>query len=548
MATIGEASVRIVADARGFARDAEREINRELSRINPDQGVGGFTRRVNQKVEADTSRGFLLAARNAVTQFGIVMQGGISVQAAASFGIAVIAVLIPVVIAAGTLLAGALVGAFGAGIVGLAIALQAQSPAVEEAFSDLRRRVGDALEVISEPFEDVLVEIANIANDVAAAFILPLAFAFEALAPVVEQFARDLGDAFVLLAPTIGPITEAFTAILEDLGPALVEEIFPGLTQAIINVADAIAENSEVFVTLLTFLFDMIEGLINFSAELVRLADWFAEHPEAIIAALGAVAVALIVLSGGFLAFVGAAIAVAAAIAIAWDDIKAASQALQRFVFEVVFAIEGFFESLGRTAGEVFDSIVANIGSAVADIGRFARNIGDSFARLGRFARDLWSDIREAFGNIVSGAQGLPGAIGRAVSGVASALWSPFRDGLNRIIRGWNSLSFSLPSVDLGPLGSFGGFTIGTPNIPLLQQGGIIQRAGGVIVGDAGPEFLTLPAGAQVTPLPSGGDGAMELTGDLFLDSGEFLGVVRGQVSTMFGEVASDARAGIARG
>ena len=39
------------------------------------------------------------------------------------------------------------------------------------------------------------------------------------------------------------------------------------------------------------------------------------------------------------------------------------------------------------------------------------------------------------------------------------------------IVRAWNSLKFSIPSVDLGVLGTFGGFTIGTPDLPYFEKG-----------------------------------------------------------------------------
>jgi len=37
---------------------------------------------------------------------------------------------------------------------------------------------------------------------------------------------------------------------------------------------------------------------------------------------------------------------------------------------------------------------------------------------------------------------------------------------------------------------------------PHLQEGGLVTRAGGVLVGERGPELLSLPAGAAVSPLP----------------------------------------------
>ena len=43
--------------------------------------------------------------------------------------------------------------------------------------------------------------------------------------------------------------------------------------------------------------------------------------------------------------------------------------------------------------------------------------------------------------------------------------------------------------------------TFNAPQIPLLAKGGVIQSPGSVIVGEKGAELLTLPKGAQVTPL-----------------------------------------------
>ena len=42
-------------------------------------------------------------------------------------------------------------------------------------------------------------------------------------------------------------------------------------------------------------------------------------------------------------------------------------------------------------------------------------------------------------------------------------------------------------------------------HIPFTQFGGHVQRTGSVLVGEAGPELLTMPGGATVTPLAAGG-------------------------------------------
>lgn len=74
--------------------------------------------------------------------------------------------------------------------------------------------------------------------------------------------------------------------------------------------------------------------------------------------------------------------------------------------------------------------------------------------------------VRTTFSGLVTFFQGIPGAVG----GVFSSIFSPLKDGfvsaINFIINAWNSLKFTIPSLDLGPLGKVGGGTVGVPQIP----------------------------------------------------------------------------------
>ncbi|WP_432135143.1 phage tail tape measure protein [Streptomyces sp. bgisy154] len=107
---------------------------------------------------------------------------------------------------------------------------------------------------------------------------------------------------------------------------------------------------------------------------------------------------------------------------------------------------------------------------------------------------------------IIGFVKDLPGKIGRAASGMWNGVVDSFKWAINQIIWGWNSLSFTIGG------GSFMGvsipsLTLGTPNIPYLAKGGIIQSAGMAVVGERGPELVHLSRGAQVTPLTRGGGG-----------------------------------------
>src|SRR4249919_468278 len=102
--------------------------------------------------------------------------------------------------------------------------------------------------------------------------------------------------------------------------------------------------------------------------------------------------------------------------------------------------------------------------------------------------------------------KGLPDKIGGALGGMWNGIKSGFRSVLNGVIDLWNSMpSFKIPSVSIPGLGSIGGASIGLPHIHRLARGGIFASAGLAIVGDRGPELLTMPAGARIDPLAPGG-------------------------------------------
>lgn len=93
----------------------------------------------------------------------------------------------------------------------------------------------------------------------------------------------------------------------------------------------------------------------------------------------------------------------------------------------------------------------------------------------------------------------LPGKMSQALSSLWDGLKGGFRGALNWIIDMWNSLHFSVPSVDIFGM-HLGGGTIGVPHINHLAAGGDVTRSGIAIVGERGPEPVYLPAGASVAP------------------------------------------------
>jgi hypothetical protein len=103
---------------------------------------------------------------------------------------------------------------------------------------------------------------------------------------------------------------------------------------------------------------------------------------------------------------------------------------------------------------------------------------------------------------VVSKANGLKKRM--SFSGLFDGMKGALKSAVNWVIGKWNGLEFGVPRISIPGVGSFGGGSIGVPNIPLLAKGGNILREGLAVVGDAGPELVRLGRGAQVQPLASG--------------------------------------------
>lgn len=180
----------------------------------------------------------------------------------------------------------------------------------------------------------------------------------------------------------------------------------------------------------------------------------------------------------------------------------------------IVNTVIDAFKRLGRFAVQVFQSLRARMQPVINII----RTIGTVYIKgvilyfrlLATVAGVVWNSIRAAWGRAV----GLFNRVKNALnfSSAFSSLKEGFRDALNGIIRLWNNLEFGIPGLPGRFKKYFDGVKISTPNIPYLAEGGTIRRPGTVLVGEAGPEYLTLPRGARVTPLDKAGGNTYNVT------------------------------------
>lgn len=93
--------------------------------------------------------------------------------------------------------------------------------------------------------------------------------------------------------------------------------------------------------------------------------------------------------------------------------------------------------------------------------------------------------IKSAWDSTVEFVRALPGRVSSAAVGLWDGIKDGFRASMNWIIDRWNSLSFTMPSLDLGPMGKVGGWTMSVPDIPRFAAGGFTTRPMIAMIGDA---------------------------------------------------------------
>lgn len=182
------------------------------------------------------------------------------------------------------------------------------------------------------------------------------------------------------------------------------------------------------------------------------------------------------------IAILAAAAAIIAAIAVFGDQIKAVLQGVDDFL-QGVFATN-WTNIFGSVLGEALNVFFANVKNVWDSIKMVFDGIID-FIR-GAFTGDwerAWTGVKEIFGGIFNGLKAVAKAPLNAIIGMVNMAIS----GINGVIGGLNKI----PGVDIGQIGK----------IPYLAKGGILSR-GSAVVGEAGPELLTMSAGrAVVQPL-----------------------------------------------
>jgi hypothetical protein len=306
----------------------------------------------------------------------------------------------------------------------------------------------------------------------------------KAIEPAVKGFAKGLGDAFANIAPRLaelaGPFLEFATAALEGLKPLgpIVGEFARGLGWVFreLDKSGATKAAMEGFAKIFGALLPLFPPLIDAAVQVAAaLGPGLAEVVKQLVAAIVIMLPEIVKLAPIFAQWL-----------INLAPLLPQLGMLIAAFIQLVIQLSPFMLAMSK-AGAMMIGVVLQ--AFVKIVGFITDSVVPIWNTWQSAANKVHKAITSGVDTVVKSVLGLPGRVKGALSGVFSPLWEGFRSAYNRIVSGWNRLSFGLPGGSFMGV-SWGGLTIDTPDIPMLAQGGVVTRPTLAIIGEAGPEAV----------------------------------------------------------
>ena len=322
-----------------------------------------------------------------------------------------------------------------------------------------------------------------------------------------SDFMEKAAELSERVAPAIQAVKEGGNDLLQLFLDLTSEVDFDAMAETINQVFAAVeglitflVDNQE---TVLTVISAIAAGLAALKlAELISTISQVTSGVTTLSQAFPLLGNAISILTNPIFLVTAAVVAFVALIATKGDEIQAILQKLDDWL-QGVFATD-WTELFGPILGETLNFFFATV-----------KNIWDSvkqvFDGVIDFIRGVFTgDWERAWNGVVEIFSGLMGMLETVVKApINGVIWllNTAISAINDLIAGLNSISFKLPDWLGG--GSFGINIPSIPRIPYLAKGGMLED-GMAVVGEAGPELLTVGNGrAVVQPLP-GNTGKIE--------------------------------------
>ena len=313
-------------------------------------------------------------------------------------------------------------------------------------------------------------------------------------------------------------ITDMITSFMADGGTEMITGFINSVTAGFQQLGDWVSANKD---QIMDFAQNAFTGIMDFGQFIVD--NW-----QVIVNAIAAIAAGMAAAKfAKFVTDIGSAIGAATNLSTAISGISAvapglgsALSLLTNPVFLVAGAITGLVLLINQF-GDQFQETLSYIDNLLTNV--FAVDWTEQFGIMGNVVNGLlaaveavWNSIRDTLNGVIDFVRGVfTGDWERAWNGVVeifsgifggivNAVRVPFRAVagiINTIIDAVNSISIDIP--DWVPVVGGAHFGLNIPHIPYLAEGGIVRR-GSAIVGEAGPELMTVLGNRTIVqPLPS---------------------------------------------
>lgn len=342
----------------------------------------------------------------------------------------------------------------------------------KNAFGDLQEQVAAGLLPVIQTLATWFAAKLPVAAEAVMGKLREWAPAFESIAAQVIPVLQQVGTWLATnLPPAIATATAAFGALVAwvqanwpqiaaIIGAVLstVQSVISGAVSVITTLWDNFGNNILEFVRrawgpiaqVIEGALGVIRGIIQTVTSLIK-GDWSGawDGVKQILSGVWDVIQGIVKT-----AIEAVRLAIGVALEVIGSVWKAAWGAISDLVAGILTKIVGFFAGLGERITSATSTAWDGITTGVAA------------------AKD-W--IRDRITEVVGFVTGLPGRISSAAAGMWDGLKEAFRGAVNWIIDAWNSLEFSIPGFDPpGPGPTFGGFTLGMPDVPRLHDGGVV--------------------------------------------------------------------------
>lgn len=290
-----------------------------------------------------------------------------------------------------------------------------------------------------------------------------------------KEATAEFGEA---LLPVITPLIQKVTELIQWFG---------GLDQS--------QKNMILTVIALVAVISPVSGIVSLLATMIgtltgAIAIFTGAATTGTAAAQALAGVMSFIATNPIVLLIAAIVALVALIGIKGDEIQAILQKVDDFL-QGVFARD-WTEVFGPVFGNILNTFFANFKNIWNAVKQIFNGVIDFIRGVftGNWER-AWRGAVDIFGGLFHGLTALVKAPLNGVIGLINGAIGA----INGLVNGFNSIGFDMPKWLGG--GSWHPSIPNIPNVPYLAKGGILSK-GTAVVGEAGPELLTMSQGRTI--------------------------------------------------